>query len=92
MIPVPRAWMLTSAMLVGCAVGVVAAVVSTLLIQASIRPDMVIALVLGVPSVLGLLMIVVAGQRWVTALGAFLIAFAPGWFGVLVLIQVVHGV
>ncbi|CAN5566297.1 hypothetical protein BH09ACT8_BH09ACT8_42880 [soil metagenome] len=90
-IPLPRAWWLTSSMLVGAAAGVVAAVFSTLLIQASIRPDMVIALVLGVPSVLGLLMVMIAGQRWVTALGAFLIAFAPGWFAVLVLIQVVHG-
>lgn len=92
MIPVPRAWLLTSAMLVGCAIGVLTAVVSTLLIQASIRPDLVIALVLGVPSVVGLLMVLVAGRRWVTAAGAFLIAFAPGWFGVLVLIQVVRGV
>jgi Putative holin len=78
-------------MLVGAAVGVVAAVFSTLLIQSSFRPDMVIALVLGVPSVLGLLMVMIAGQRWVTALGAFLVAIAPGWFAVLVLIQVVHG-
>jgi hypothetical protein len=91
MIPVPRAWLLTSAMLVGCAVGVVAAVVGALLIQAPIRPDVAIALVLGVPTVLGLLLVLVTSQRWVTALGAFLIAFAPGWFGVLVLIQVVHG-
>jgi hypothetical protein len=91
MIPVPRAWLLTSAMLVGCAIGVVAAVVGTLLIQAPVRPDLAIALVLGVPSVLGLLLVFVTSQRWVTALGAFLIAFAPGWFGVLVLIQVVHG-
>jgi putative holin len=27
----------------------------------------------------------------VTALGAFILAIAPGWFGVLVAIQVVHG-
>jgi hypothetical protein len=91
MIPVPRAWLLTSAMLVGCAVGVVAAVVGVLLIQAPVRPDLAIALVLGVPTVLGLSLVLVTSQRWVTVLGAFLIAFAPGWFGVLVLIQVVHG-
>jgi hypothetical protein len=91
MIPVPRAWLLTSVMLVGCAVGVVSAVVGALLIQAPVRPDLAIALVLGVPTVLGLLLVLVTKQRWVTALGAFLIAFAPGWFGVLVLIQVVHG-
>ena len=62
-------------MLVGSAVGVAAAVFSTLLIQASIRPDMVIALVLGVPSLLGLLMVMIAGQRWVTALGAFCLLY-----------------
>jgi hypothetical protein len=27
----------------------------------------------------------------VTTLGAFILAMAPGWFGVLVAIQVVHG-
>lgn len=90
MIPVPRAWLLTSAMLVGVALGVVAGVVTTLLIQAPIRPDLAIALVLGVPSVLGVLMVLTAAQRWVTAFGAMLLAFAPGWFGLLVLIQVVH--
>lgn len=91
MIPVPRAWLLTSAMLVGAALGVVAGVLTTLLITAPIRPDVVIGLVLGVPSALGVLMVVTASQRWVTAFGAMLLAFAPGWFGVLVLIQVVHG-
>ena len=78
-------------MLVGLAVGQIAGIASTLLVKASVRPDIVIALVIGVPSVVGMLMILLSGRRWVTALGAFILAIAPGWFGVLVTIQVVHG-
>jgi len=89
-IPLPRAWLLTSAMLVGTAVGVIACVASTLLVKATIRPDVVIALVVGVPSAIGLLMILLSGRRWVTTVGAFILAIAPGWFGVLVAVQVVH--
>jgi len=55
------------------------------------RPDLVIALVVGVPSALGLLLILFSPRRWVTALGAFILALTPGWFGVLVAIQTVHG-
>ncbi|BCI51420.1 hypothetical protein NIIDNTM18_06980 [Mycolicibacterium litorale] len=91
MIPLPRAWALTSAMLVGAAVGLVAAVTSTLLITATVRPDVVIALVVGVPSVLGVLTILVSGRRWVTTMGAFVLAIAPGWLGALALIEVVNG-
>ena len=91
MIPLPRPWLLASAMLVGIAVGLLAAIASTLLVHARIRPDVVIALVVGVPSVIGMLMILLSGRRWVTTLGAFILAVAPGWFGVLVAIQVVHG-
>jgi Putative holin len=90
-IALPRARLLTSAMLVGTAVGMVVAVASTLLVKATIRPDIVIALVVGVPSALGMLMILLSGRRWVTTLGAFILAIAPGWFSVLVMIQVVHG-
>jgi Putative holin len=90
-IPLPRAWLLTSAMLVGAAVGLIAGIASMLLVSATIRPDVVIALVVGVPSVVGMLMILLSGRRWVTTLGAFILAIAPGWFGVLVAIQVVHG-
>ena len=79
-------------MLVGGAVGLIIAVASTLLVSATVRPDVVIALVVGVPSVVGMLMILLSGRRWVTTLGAFIVAIAPGWFGALVLIQVVHGV
>jgi hypothetical protein len=89
-IPLPRAWLLTSAMLVGTAVGLIAGIAATLLVQATIRPDVVIALVVGVPSAIGMLVILLSGRRWLTALGAFILAIAPGWFGVLVAIQVVH--
>jgi hypothetical protein len=78
-------------MLVGSAVGVVLAIITTLLVTTSIRPDAAIALVLAVPTVLGMSLIVSSSRRWVTALGAFVVALAPGWFSVLVMIQVVHG-
>ena len=79
-------------MLVGTAVGLLTAIASTLLVKATIRPDVVIALVVGLPSAIGMLMILLSGRRWVTTLGAFVLAVAPGWFGALVAIQVVHGV
>ncbi|GFG73432.1 putative holin [Mycobacterium botniense] len=91
MIPLPRPWLLTSAMLVGTAAGLVAGVAATLLVHARIRPDIVIALVVGVPTAIGLVLLVFSRRRWVTALGAFAVAVAPGWFGVLVAIQVVFG-
>jgi hypothetical protein len=90
-IPLPRAWLLASALLVGVAVGQIAGIASTLLVKATIRPDIVIALVVGVPSAIGMLLILLSGRRWVTTLGAFILAMAPGWLGVLVAIQVVNG-
>ena len=78
-------------MVVGIAVGQIAAVASKLLLKATIRPDLVIALVVCVPSVTGMLLILFSGRRWVTALGALVLAIAPGWFGVLAVVQVVHG-
>jgi hypothetical protein len=78
-------------MLVGAAVGLIAGVSSILLVHATIRPDVVIALVIGIPSAVGMLLILFSGRRWVTTLGAFILAIAPGWFGLLVVIQVVHG-
>jgi putative holin len=78
-------------MLVGSAVGLILGIAAILLVHASIRPDVVIALVVGVPSTIGMLLILLAGRRWVTTLGLFILAIAPGWFGVLVVIQVVHG-
>ncbi|MGV0787915.1 putative holin [Mycolicibacterium sp. XJ2] len=91
MIPIPRAWVLTSALLVGTAVGLILGVAATLVIDAPIRPDVVVGLVVGVPAALGVLAILVSGRRWVTTAGAFLLGVAPGWFGVLVAIQAVHG-
>jgi hypothetical protein len=78
-------------MLVGVAVGQIAGIAATLLVNATIRPDVVVALVVGIPSAIGMLMILFPGRRWVTTLGAFILAIAPGWLGVLVAIQVVHG-
>lgn len=77
-------------MLVGTAVGMIGAVTAKLLVTATIRPDIVIGLVVGVPSALGMLMIISSTQRWITALGAFILAIAPGWLGVLVLIEVAN--
>jgi hypothetical protein len=90
-ITLPRAWLLASALLVGATVGQIIGIAMTLLVNASIRPDVVIALVVGVPSALGMLTILLSGRRWMTALGAFILAIAPGWFGVLVVMQVTHG-
>ena len=91
MIPLPRAWLLTGAMLVGTAVGLVAGIASMLLVKATIRADVVVALVVGIPSAVGLLLILFSGRRWMTTLGAFILAMAPGWFGVLVAMQAVSG-
>jgi hypothetical protein len=82
---------LASALLVGAAIGQIAGIASMLLVNAAIRPDVVIALVVGVPSASGMLMILLSGRRWVTVLGAFILAIASGWLGVLVVIQVVNG-
>jgi hypothetical protein len=90
-IALPRAGLLTGAMLVGVAIGQLAGIASALLVTAPIRPDVVIALVVGVPSAVGMMMILLSSRRWMTALGAFILAIAPGWFGVLVAIEVVHG-
>jgi hypothetical protein len=90
-IPLPRAWLLASALLVGAAVGQIVGITMLLVVSARIRPDLVIALVVGAPSAIGMLMILLSGRRWVTALGAFILAIAPGWLGALVAIQVVHG-
>jgi hypothetical protein len=78
-------------MLVGTAVGVIASVASTFLANVVIRPDVVVALVVAVPTVSGMVLILLSRLRWVTALGAFIVAIAPGWFGVLVAVQVVQG-
>ena len=89
MIPLPRGWLLTSALLLGVVAGQIAAVITKLAIDTTIRPDVIVALVVGVPSVLGLLLIVCSGRRWVTTTGAFILAMGPGWLSVLLLLQVV---
>ena len=91
MIPLPRAWLLTSALLLGCVVGQIAAIVAKLMIDTTIRPDLVVALVVGVPGVIGLGLVLFSGRSWVTTLGAFTLAMAPGWLSVLLLIQVASG-
>jgi Putative holin len=90
-IPLPRAWVLASALLVGAAAGLIVGIASTLMVDAPMRPDVVVALVVGVPGAIGMLTILLSGRRWVTAAGAFVISISPGWFGVLVAIQAAHG-
>jgi hypothetical protein len=90
-IPLPRSWLLTSAMLIGNAVGLLAGVAAAVLVHTRMRPDAVLALVVGIPSVIGLSIIFLSGRRWVTMLGVFILALAPGWFCVLVAIQVATG-
>ncbi|WP_408066472.1 putative holin [[Mycobacterium] crassicus] len=83
--------MLSSVMLIGAAVGVLTGIGLTLLVRAPLRPDAAIALVLGGPSIAGLVLVFVSSRRWVTGLGAALLAMAVGWFGALAAIQVVSG-
>jgi hypothetical protein len=90
-IPLPRPWLLASAMLIGCAVGLLAGVAFSVVIHTRLRPDVAIALVLGIPSVAGLLTVLLSGRRWVTVVGAFILSLAPGWFGVLVALRVATG-
>jgi hypothetical protein len=89
-IPLPRPRLLTSAILLGVAVGLLGGTAALTVDHARMRPDVAIALVVGFPSVVGLLVILLARRRWLTALGAFILALAPGWFGVLAAIEVVH--
>lgn len=91
MIPLPRPWLLASAMLIGSAIGLLAGVAFTVVVHTRIRPDIAIALVVGIPSVIGLLTILLSGRRWVTMVGAFLLALAPGWFGMLAALRVAAG-
>lgn len=79
-------------MLVGTAVGILIGIGTTLVATVPVRPDVAIAVVLGVPSVAGLMLVFVSSRRWVTAVGAFLLALALGWFGALAAIQAVSGV
>lgn len=78
-------------MLIGAAVGLLAGVGFAAMAHTSVRPTLAIALVVGIPSVIGLVLTLFSGRRWVTMLGAFALAVAPGWFGVLVALQVTSG-
>lgn len=91
MIPLPRAWLLTAALLLGCVAGQTAAVVAKLLVDAPVRPDLVVLLVAGVPSLVGVAVVLFSRRSWFTALGAFVLAMAPGWLSILVLLQAVSG-
>ena len=75
-------------MLLGVAVGLVVGTAAAVLISARVRPDVVIALVVGFPGAIGLLVILLSRRRWLTALGIFTLAVAPGWFGVLAVTEV----
>ena len=76
-------------MLLGAAVGALAGVAMMLAVSARIRPDLVLALVLGVPSVAGLVALFASSRRAVTTIGAFLLAIGPGWFATLAVIEAV---
>ena len=92
MIPLPRPRLLTSAILLGVAVGLLGGTAALTVDHARMRPDVAIALVVGFPSVVGLLVILLSRRRWLTALGVFILALAPGWLGVLAVIEVTsHG-
>lgn len=76
-------------MLLGLAAGVLGAAAALTVEHARMRPDIAIALVVGFPTVVGLLVVLLSRRRWLTVLGLFVLAVAPGWFGVLTVIEVV---
>jgi len=78
-------------MLIGCAVGLLAGVALTVVVHARVRPNVVIALVVGIPTVTGLLTVLFSARRWVTMVGAFILSLGLGWFGALVALQVASG-
>jgi hypothetical protein len=79
-------------MIIGVALGMMAALLAAVEITATIRPDLAIGLVIGVPSIIGMLTILFSNRRWMTAVGAMVLAIGPGWFGALTAIQVATGV
>ncbi len=78
-------------MLAGGATGLLIGIAATVLIDSPMRGDAVIALVVGVPAALGLPLVFASRRRAVTALGAFILAVGPGWFGALAVVEVVTG-
>ncbi|WP_055405739.1 MULTISPECIES: putative holin [unclassified Mycobacterium] len=91
MIPLPRPRLLAGAMLIGAALGLLAGVGFAVPAHGDVRPAVALALVVGIPSVVGLVTVLFSGRRWVTMLGAFVLSVGPGWFGVLVALQVTAG-
>ncbi len=92
MIPLPRASVLAGVMLIGVALGVTGALLAAAEITTTLKPAAVIALAVGIPSLLGTLTILVSGRRWATAVGALVVATGPGCLGALTAIQVAAGV
>ena len=76
-------------MLLGVATGLLGGAAALTVEHARMRPDVAIGLVVLFPSAVGLLVVLLARRRWLTALGAYIVALAPGWFGVLALVEVV---
>lgn len=91
MIPLPRPRLLAGAMLIGAALGLLAGVGFAVPGHGGIRPALALALVVGIPGAVGLVTILFSGRRWVTTLGAFVLAVGPGWFGVLVALRLTSG-
>lgn len=92
MIPLPRAQVTASAIVLGIAAGLCAGMAGSFIPHDPVRPDLVIGLIVAIPSLLGVLILIVSTRKWMTTLAAFVLAIAPGWFGILALIQVVRGV
>ena len=65
-------------MLLGVATGLLGGTAALTVEHARMRPDVAIALVVGFPSAVGLLVVLLARRRWLTALGAFILAVGAG--------------
>ncbi|MCG7596581.1 putative holin [Mycobacterium sp. C3-094] len=92
MIPLPRASVLAGVMLIGVALGVAGALFVAGEVSTTLKPAAVVALAVGIPSLLGTLTILVSGRRWATAVGALVVAIGPGCLGALTAVQVAAGV
>jgi len=90
-IPLPRASVLAGVMIVGLALGMMAALSAAVEVATPVRPDLAVGLVVGTTGTVGLLLILFSRRRWVTAVGAMILAVGPGWFGALTAIQVAAG-
>lgn len=91
-IPLPRASVLAGVMLIGVTLGMTGGLLAAGEITTALKPAAVIALAVGIPSVLGTLVILLSGRRWTTAVGALVVAIGPGCLGALTALQVAAGV